>query len=67
VFDLRDQTDELAAGPPPPAKPPRDPERERREAEARRGALERRRREAVELQASRIDDELAELKKRMGR
>jgi rubredoxin len=67
VFDLRDQPEAPAARPAPPAKPARDLERERREAEARRIDSERKRREAAASKANRIEDELAELKKRMGR
>jgi len=66
VFDLRDQPDEPPARRPPPAKPARELERERREAEARQRELERARREIAEKKANQIEDELAELKKRMG-
>jgi rubredoxin len=50
-----------------PAKSAKDLERERATEQARRRAAEQRRREAAEAKANRIEDELAELKKRLGR
>jgi rubredoxin len=72
VFDLRDQPDAPSA--PPPVKSARELERERAAeqqrqlaAEQRRRAAEQRRHELAEAKANRIEDELAELKKRLGR
>ena len=79
VFDLRDQPDAPAPRSAPAAA--RDAERDRADAEARRADAEARRadaearraeaervrRERSEASANRIEDELAELKKRMGR
>jgi rubredoxin len=74
VFDLRDSPGEPATLPEPARPAPADDgERERRAAQARRAAaarqaaVERERRERAEQAANRIEDELAELKKRMGR
>jgi rubredoxin len=61
TFDLRDQP---AA---PSMKSPRELERERSETEARRADDERKQRERAEAKANQIEDELAELKKRLGR
>ena len=61
TFDLRDQPEA------PPVKSPRELERERDEAEARRVDGERQRRQHAEAKANQVEDELAELKKRMGR
>lgn len=61
VFDLRDKPDE------PPAKSARQLAEERAPAEARRAAEVEQRRVRAEVRANRIEDELAELKKRLGR
>jgi uncharacterized C2H2 Zn-finger protein len=63
VFDLRDEPASAAQ----PAKSARELERERAAAQARQHAEEQRRREVAETKANRIEDELAELKKRLGR
>ena len=60
VFDLKDRGAREAAPPPPPAKSLAELEREQKLAEKKRAA------EAA-AKATRIDDELAELKKRMGK
>ncbi len=72
TFDLKDQPPAAAA--PAPVPSARELERERVAAERARVELERTRAEAerqrklaAEARAIRIDDELAELKKRMGR
>jgi rubredoxin len=72
VFDLRDEADAPAA--PPPVKSAQELARERAAerarqlaAEQRRLAAEQRRHELAEAKANRIEDELAELKKRLGR
>ena len=66
VFDRRETTeDEEAVA--PPVKSAREIERDRLAAEARQMAAEQRRRELAEAKANRIEDELAELKKRLGR
>jgi len=66
VFDLKDResSPELEA---PPAKSAAELAREARVAEQRRLESERARREAAEAKANQIEDELADLKKRMGR
>jgi rubredoxin len=61
VFDLR----EGAA--PPPAKSPAELAREQAALEARRAAAAEQRREEAIARANRIEDELADLKKRLGR
>jgi len=65
VFDRREPAKPAPAA--PPAKSARELERERAAEEARRFAAEVRRREVAEAKANRIEDELAELKKRLGR
>lgn len=65
VFDLADR--EQPALEAPPAKSAAELAREARVAEQRRLESERARREAAEAKANRIEDELADLKKRMGR
>jgi rubredoxin len=69
IFDLRDQPDAPAvrAAVEPPRKTARELAGERAEAEARRLEAAQLRREREEARANRIEDELAELKKRMGR
>jgi len=65
VFDVKgDDNDAPAAL---PQKSARELERELRAAEQKRLADEQRRRDAAESKAVRIEDELAELKKRLGR
>jgi len=61
VFDLRDEPDQL------PAKSAQELARERAAAEARRTVEAEQRRAQAEAKANRIEDELAELKKRLGR
>lgn len=61
VFDLRDEPD------PSPARSAEQLERERAAAEARQAAAAEQRRAQAEARANRIEDELAELKKRLGR
>ena len=65
VFDLRDQADRQPAA--KPAVSAQELERQRALEQARRLAAERRRSELAEAKANRIEDELAELKKRLGR
>jgi hypothetical protein len=65
VFDRGDAQDAIASAPPP--KSAREMERERAAEQARQLAAEQRRRELAEAKANRIEDELAELKKRLGR
>jgi hypothetical protein len=72
TFDLKDQAANASAKPvaAAPAPPPRSMaqlERERAADEARRRAAAQAKAEAAHAAAVRIDDELAELKKRMGR
>jgi rubredoxin len=62
VFDRGDEHAEAA-----PVKSAQELERERAAEQARRLLAERRRREIAEAKANRIEDELAELKKRLGR
>ena len=64
IFDAKGSEHEEEA---PPAKSAAVLEREARVAEQCRLASEQQRREVAEAKAVRIDDELAELKKRMGR
>jgi rubredoxin len=64
VFDLRDEPDPPD---PPPAKSAQELARERAAAEARRAAQAEQRRTQAEARANRIEDELADLKKRLGR
>lgn len=61
VFDLRDEPD------PPPARSAQELARERAAAEARQAAGAEQRRAQAEARANRIEDELADLKKRLGR
>jgi hypothetical protein len=65
VFDRGDDRD--AVGSAPPARSATELERERAAEQARRLAEEQRRREIAVAKANRIEDELAELKKRLGR
>jgi hypothetical protein len=65
VFDLRDDPDPIPAV--QPAKSARELERERAAEEARALSEQQRRRDLAEAKANRIEDELAELKKRLGR
>jgi hypothetical protein len=65
VFDRADSATQAPAAPPP--KPARDLEHERAVEQTRRLAAEQRRRALAEAKAIRIEDELAELKKRLGR
>ncbi|MGH9889495.1 MAG: hypothetical protein ACREBE_28440 [bacterium] len=65
VFDRSDDQDAMASATPP--KSARELERERAAERARQLAAEERRREIAEAKANRIEDELAELKKRLGR
>jgi rubredoxin len=65
VFDLHD--DEPQPKPAVPTKSAQQLERERSAEQARRLAAERDTRELAEAKANRIEDELAELKKRLGR
>src|SRR6185295_1618226 len=65
VFDLRD--DEPQQKPALPTKSAQQLERERNAEQMRRLAAERDARERAEAKANRIEDELAELKKRLGR
>jgi hypothetical protein len=58
TFDLKDQT---------PAALPAPPQKSAAELERERVAAQREKQAAAEAKANRIDDELAELKKRMGR
>jgi hypothetical protein len=68
VFDLRDRGGEAAPKKAaPPTRSPADVKAELARAEAARAAEEKRRREASEAKAVRIEDELAELKKRLGK
>lgn len=62
VFDLRDQPEHA-----PPAKSAKELASERALAEARQAAEVEQHRERATAKANRIEDELAELKKRMGR
>jgi rubredoxin len=62
VFDLRDEPVRT-----PPAKSAKELARERALAEARRAEEAEQRRERAVAKANRIEDELAELKKRLGR
>jgi rubredoxin len=62
VFDRNDDATAL-----PPPKSARELERERAAEQARQLAAQQRRREIAEAKANRIEDELAELKKRLGR
>jgi rubredoxin len=61
VFDLRDVPDR------PPVKSAAELARERAVAEARQSVEAEQRRARLEAKANRIEDELAELKKRLGR
>jgi len=61
VFDLQGEPDQ------PPAKSARELARDRAAAEARQAADAEQRRAQAEVKANRIEDELAELKKRLGR
>lgn len=64
VFDLRDESEPLlGAG---PAKSAQELERERVDAQKRLLEEKKRQREADAARASRIEDELADLKKRLG-
>jgi rubredoxin len=63
IFDLRDQPEPAL----PPAKSAAELERERAIEQARQLAERQRRRELEEAKANQIEDELAELKKRLGR
>lgn len=63
TFDLKDQ---VPASAPPPAKPAK-PIKSAAELELESVRAELKRREAARAKAVRIEDELAELKKRMGR
>lgn len=65
VFDLRDEPDPAQAA--MPAKSDRELERKWAVEEARRLAAEQRRREIAEAKANRIEDDVAELKKRIFR
>lgn len=65
VFDRRDQPEPIPAE--KPAKSARELERERAAEQVRQLAERQRRRELAEAKANRIEDELAELKKRLGR
>jgi rubredoxin len=62
VFDLRDEPQRA-----PPATLARELAAERAAAEAAHAAVIEQRRERAEAKANRIEDELAELKKRLGR
>jgi hypothetical protein len=64
TFDLKDRGETAA---PPAAKPAVDVKAELARAEARRALEEKQRSEAAAAKAVRIDDELAELKKRLGK
>lgn len=61
VFDLRDEPDQ------PPPKSAKELARERAAASARQAAEAEQRRERAVAKANQIEDELAELKKRLGR
>ena len=61
TFDLKDQA------PPSAAPPPKKPVKSLAELELEAVRAELKRREAARAKATQIDDELAELKKRMGR
>ncbi|HWO18134.1 MAG TPA: hypothetical protein VNO30_05140, partial [Kofleriaceae bacterium] len=63
TFDLKDQQPAAAAKPAEPTPPVKSAAERERE----RAAAEQQRREAAQAKAIRIEDELAELKKRMGR
>jgi len=67
VFDLRDDDDPDTIPAVQPAKSARELERERAAEQARALAEQQRRRELAEAKENRIEDELAELKKRLGR
>lgn len=67
VFDRRDEPEATATAAAPPAKSARELERERAVELARRQAEQDRRRALAEAKANRIEDELSELKKRLGR
>ncbi len=60
VFDLKDRA-------PAPTLPPQTPQRSLADLERERAIEEAKRRDAAEARANRIEDELAELKKRLGR
>jgi len=62
VFDLRDEPERA-----PPAKSAAELARERAAAAARQAKEAEQRREQAAAKANRIEDELAELKKRLGR
>lgn len=62
IFDLRDEPAQA-----PPAKSAQELARERAAASARQAAEAEQRREQAAAKANRIEDELAELKKRLGR
>ena len=62
VFDLRDEPERA-----PPAKSTSELARERATAAARQAKETEQRREQAVAKANRIEDELAELKKRLGR
>jgi hypothetical protein len=71
TFDLKDQAPAAAAAPPAataaaPPKPAR-PVKTLAELEREEALVAQRRREAAQAKAVRIEDELAELKKRLGR
>lgn len=63
TFDLKDQAPARATQPAPPARPVKSAA----EFELEQVRAELQRREAARAKATQIDDELAELKKRMGR
>lgn len=65
VFDLRDEPDATPSA--TPVTSAKELERKRAAAQAHRLVEEQRRREIAEAKANRIEDELAELKKRLGR
>lgn len=65
VFDRRAQPDPTPVA--KAAKTAKELERERAAEQARQLAEKQRQREIAEAQANRIEDELAELKKRLGR
>ena len=64
TFDLKDQ---LPAGTTAAPALPAPPQKSAKELERERAAAERERQATAEAKAVRIEDELAELKKRMGR
>jgi predicted RNA-binding Zn-ribbon protein involved in translation (DUF1610 family) len=65
TFDLADHAP--AAAPPPPVKSAAELARERAMLERERAAEDRKRAQLAEAKANQIEDELADLKKRMGR